>query len=368
MRIAVLGAGGTIAPAIVRDLAESDEVDALVLLDLDGDRAREVAERHGAGQATGAAADARDPQALMLAIEGCGMLVNAASYRVNLLAMDAALAAGCAYVDLGGLYHLTGDQLARAPEFEERGLLAVLGAGAGPGKTNAMAARAAAELDRVDAVRCASAGMDADPPEGLSTPYALATIMDELTAPAIVVRDGRPREVAPMTAGGEIPFPEPVGARESLYTLHSEVRTLPASLGARECDFRLSLSPAVLEALTELRDRPREEVAALRPAPPSPRTYSAQHVEVRGERDGAPATVTATALTVPHEGWGLGGGIVSTASVAAAVVRLYARGRISRAGALPPEACLDPGELFAELGPRGTTLRIDNARESEVAT
>jgi lysine 6-dehydrogenase len=366
MRVAVLGAGGTIAPAIVRDLAESEEFESLVLLDLDGARARAVAEAHGAGKATAAAVDGSDPQSLVFALEGCGLLVNAASYRINLRAMDACVASDCSYVDLGGLYHLTGDQLARSAEFEERGLLAVLGAGAGPGKTNVMAARAARDLEGVEAVRCASAGLDADPPPGLSTPYAVQTLIDELTVPPVVVRDGVPTEVEPMSAGGSIPFPDPVGERDSLYTLHSEVRTLPESLGASECDFRLSLTPHVLEALTALRDRPAEEIAALRPDPPSPRTYSAQHVEVRGERDGAPAVVTVTALTVPNEAWGLGGGIVSTAAVAAAAARLYARGRIPRTGAHPPERCLDFDDLAAELGPRGCTFEI-TTRESEVA-
>ena len=366
MRVAVLGAGGTIAPAIVRDLAESEEFESLVLLDLDGSRARAVAEAHGAGKATAAAVDASDPQALVFALEGCGLLVNAASYRINLTAMDACAASGCSYIDLGGLYHLTGDQLARSAEFEERGLLAVLGAGAGPGKTNVMAARAARDLDGVEAVRCASAGLDADPPPGLSTPYAVRTLIDELTVPPVVVRDGVATEVEPMTSGGRIPFPDPVGERDSLYTLHSEVRTLPESLGASECDFRLSLTPQVLEALTELRGRSAEEIAALRPAPPSPRTYSAQHVEVRGERDGAPAVVAVTALTVPNEEWGLGGGIVSTAAVAAAAARLYARGRIPRTGAYPPERCLDFDDLAAELEPRGCTFEITTT-ESEVA-
>src|SRR5205085_1806327 len=166
-------------------------------------------------------------------------------------------------------------------------------------------------------------------------PYAVQTLMDELTVPAMVMRDGVASEVEPMTEGGKIPFPEPVGERDSLFTLHSEVRTLPESLGARDCDFRLSLMPAVLEALTELRDRPPEEIAALRAEPPSPRTYSAQHVEVSGQRDGAPLTATVTALTVPNEAWGLGGGIVSTASVAAATARLYPRGKLPRTGALP---------------------------------
>ena len=129
----MLGAGGTIAPAIVRDLAESPEVDGLVLLDLDHERVRAVAEAHGAGRAEAAAVDAADRQALTLALEGCGVLVNAASYRLNLHAMDASLAAGCSYVDLGGLYHMTERQLELGPAFEERGLLALLGAGAGPG-------------------------------------------------------------------------------------------------------------------------------------------------------------------------------------------------------------------------------------------
>ena len=366
MRVAILGAGGTIAPAIVRDLAESEEFESLVLLDLDRARARAVAGAHGAGRATAAAVDAADPQGLVFALEGCGLLVNSASYRINLRAMDACLAAGCSYLDLGGLYHLTGDQLARSPEFEERGLLAILGTGAGPGKTNVMAARAARDLDTVQAVRCASAGLDADPPPGLSTPYAIRTLMDELTVPPVVVREGKPSELQPMTEGGRISFPDPVGERDSLYTLHSEVRTLPDSLGATECDFRLSLSAAVLEALSALRDRPAEEIDALRPAPPSPRTYSAQHVEVRGKRRGAPATVTITALTVPNEAWGLGGGIVSTASVAAAAARLFARGRIPLVGALPPERCLEFDDLAAELEPRGCTFEITTT-ESEAA-
>ena len=280
--------------------------------------------------------------------------------------MDACAAASCSYVDLGGLYHLTGDQLARSAEFEERGLLAVLGVGAGPGKTNVMAARAARELEEVRTVRCASAGLDTDPPPGLSTPYAVQTLIDELTVPPVVMRDGAATEIEPMTSGGRVPFPDPVGERDSLYTLHSEVRTLPESLGASECDFRLSLAPAVLEALTKLRGRPAEEIAALRPEPPSARTYSAQHVEVRGESDGAPAVVTVTALTVPHEAWGLGGGIVSTASVASAAARLYARGRIPKTGAHPPERCLDFDDLVAELEPRGCTFTI-TTRESEVA-
>ena len=58
MRVAVLGAAGTIAPAIVRDLAESDEVESILLLDLRGDVAAEVAAAQGNGKAEARQADA----------------------------------------------------------------------------------------------------------------------------------------------------------------------------------------------------------------------------------------------------------------------------------------------------------------------
>ena len=121
MRVAVLGAGGTIAPAIVRDLVESDEVDELLLLDIDERRAQAVAETQGAGRARALRVDARvEPDAegsLARALDGMGVLVNSASYRVNLDAMAACLRAGCHYLDLGGLYGMTELQLELERQF-----------------------------------------------------------------------------------------------------------------------------------------------------------------------------------------------------------------------------------------------------------
>ncbi|MGZ4277083.1 MAG: saccharopine dehydrogenase family protein [Solirubrobacteraceae bacterium] len=367
MRVAVLGAGGVISPAIVRDLGESVEASSLHLLDLDGERAAVAAQKHGAGKASAAAVDATDQRALAAALTDSDLLVNAASYRVNLPAMDAALAAGCHYVDLGGLYHVARRQYERGPAFERAGLTAVLGCGAGPGKTNVMAAWAAADLDAVAAVHCASAGLDEQPPDGLALPYALATLVDEVTVPPVVVRDGEAIELEALAPGGEIAFPEPVGVRTStIYTLHSEVLTLPATLGARECDFRLSLGPGVLDALVEA-VRSGAADGAPRPALPSARTWSAQRVDVTGTRAGEEVTVSATALTAPHERWGLGGGIVSTGAVAAATVRLLARGALGdRTGTLPPEVALRPEPLFAELSQRGCRFDITtNTNENE---
>ena len=354
MRVGVLGAAGTIAPAIVRDLAESEEVSSMLLIDLDAERARAVAERHGGGKAEGREGDARRGLAALL--DGVEALVNSASYRINLDAMSACLEAGCHYLDLGGLYHITARQLERSGEFERAGLLALLGIGSSPGKTNVMALRAARELDRVEAVDLMAAGRDLDPPPGFSVPYALRTLIDELTMPPVVLRDGKPVEVEPMAEGGTVDFGEPIGEQPTIHTLHSELLTFGESFRCRAASFRLSLAPQLLERLRALIGASEEEIAkAAREAkPPSPRTVAVHMVEARGPG----SRVRVRSVTGPHEAWGLGGGIVSTASPAAAAVRMLARGQISARGALPPERCLEAEVLFGELEPRGVRFEL----------
>ncbi|MGH8994215.1 MAG: saccharopine dehydrogenase family protein, partial [Acidimicrobiia bacterium] len=252
--VAVLGAAGTIGPAIVADLAASADVDRVLLLDLDLERVRAVAGAQGGGKAEMGTVDARDPQALAGALRAAeaAVLVNSASYRLNLAAMEGALAAGCHYLDLGSLYHLTRRQLELNERFAAAGRTAILGMGSSPGKTNLMAALAAGRLDRVEALHVSAAATDPTPPgDGrLVTPYALETLLDELTMPAVVLRGGDAKEVAALTDGGEVDFPEPVGRRRSVFTLHSELATFPASFpGLTEASFRLSLAPVVADRL-----------------------------------------------------------------------------------------------------------------------
>lgn len=355
--VAVLGAGGTIAPAIVRDLAESDEVSALRLLDLDRERAAAIAAAHGLGKASAEVADARAD--LAKAIDGCDVLVNCASYRVNLDAMEACLTVGCHYLDLGGLYWMTGRQLELNERFERAGRLALLGMGSSPGKTNVMAARVARELGTVDALHVSAAGRDLAPPGGLSFPYALQTLVDELTMPPVVVQDNEVLELEPLSAGGEVDFGDPIGAASTVHTLHSELRTFPESFGCREASFCLSLAPGLLERLRELASAPAAtvEAAARQAAPPSAKTISCHLVE----GSGGGRRVRLSAVTIPMPEWGLGGGVVSTGAPAAAAVRLLARGRIDAAGALAPERCVDPDDLFPELERRGCSFEMKKA-------
>jgi saccharopine dehydrogenase-like NADP-dependent oxidoreductase len=178
----------------------------------------------------------------------------------------------------------------------------------------------------------------------------------------VVLRDGQPIGIEPLADGGTVEFGEPIGAGATIYTLHSELRTFGTSFGCSEVSFRLSLAPALLERLRELASASDRELvgAAREAAPPSAETVSVHVVDAAAGGD----AVRVRVLTEPHREWGLGGGIVSTAAPAAATMRLLARGSLTTRGAHPPESCIDPEEMFAELESRGATLEVE---ASEVA-
>jgi saccharopine dehydrogenase (NAD+, L-lysine-forming) len=231
--------------------------------------------------------------------------------------------------------------------------------GSSPGKTNVMAVRAVRELGgEPRELRVIAAGRDLSPPKGGSSfPYALQTLVDEVTMHPIVLEEGEPVEIEPLASGGEVDFGEPIGRGETIYTLHSELRTFPDSFGCERASFRLSLPGPMLKALRRLTGATEGELeAAARAAlPPSSNTLSTHVIEALGDDH----AVRVRAVTRPVERWGLGGGIVSTGAPAAACVRLMARGTVSATGVHPPESCVDPDDLFPELEAHGTTFHVE---------
>ena len=375
-RVAVVGAAGIIGPAIVATLAEQEGVDEIRCLDLDERGARAVAERHGGGRATSGRLDIRDQGSAAAALAGTGLLLNTAAYRVNLEAMEAALAAGAHYLDLGGLFHVTRRQLELDARFREAGLLAVLGMGSTPGKTNVMAARAAELLGgAAERFVVAAAGRDPDPPTGpLVAPYAVETILDELSMPTPVVRGGELEFLEPLTDAGMVEFGEPVGTASTIYTIHSEQATFPESFGARDVSFQLSLNPAFLERirlLTDLGLASTDEVpvdgakvvprrvllallARLPKTSPSRRAFGLHRIEAYGPA----GTAVVECLTEPVERLAFGGGVLSTACPPGVVAGMICRGELAHlAGVLPSERAVPFAPLFERLERYGVSVR-----------
>jgi saccharopine dehydrogenase-like NADP-dependent oxidoreductase len=196
--------------------------------------------------------DASEADAVARVLEGCAVCVNCADYRLNLSVMRGALDAGVHYVDLGGLYHVTKQQLEFDGEFRERGLGALLGMGSAPGKTNLLAAAAARLGEDPRSLEIWAATRDpaaADHP--FPAPYSVRTLLDELQLRPVVVEEGRVIEVAPLSGQATRALPEPVGDATGIYTLHSELATLPAAFPS----LQEASSPAARAAVELLEGR-----------------------------------------------------------------------------------------------------------------
>jgi saccharopine dehydrogenase-like NADP-dependent oxidoreductase len=318
--IAVVGAAGTIGRNVARFL---DQWEVPV--------ARRDARLEDEEQL-----DASDAGAVAHALDGCTVCVNCADYRLNLSVMRGALEAGAHYVDLGGLYHVTKEQLELDAEFRERGVGALLGMGSAPGKTNLLAAAAVARL-AAEPTSLEIWAVTRDPAaEGhpFPAPYSVRTLLDELSMSPVVVENGRAVEVEPLSGEAARDFPEPVGRATGIYTLHSELATLPSALPSLEhASFRLCLSPGLLEKL--LARKEGEE--------PEPYEQSAAAVAVHlVEAEGGGSRVVGWTVT-------RGGSAKSTSEPAArAAVELH-EGRIPLEGVQAPEAAIPDPESFLAL-------------------
>jgi saccharopine dehydrogenase (NAD+, L-lysine-forming) len=373
--IAVLGAGAMGSAAAVL-LARHDDVDLLVL-DVDESRARRVAEQAGA-EGRGFDATTNELAGILRGVQAVAACIP---YRANLSTMEMALAAGCHYADLGGLFHTTKRQLELHERFSAAGLTAVLGIGSAPGLTNVLAKLGVDRLDPGSArsIDMVDGAVDLSADGGaFGVPYSVDTVLDEFTMPAMVFEDGELREVPAASGVIDWDFPEPVGRQPAMFTLHSEPATLPSTIpGVRDVRWRLALPRAVHEGFALLvgvglassepvwtesgEVAPREVLTAVLnrlPVPEGePNDVEFLDVRVAGTKDGRPAEHRALARLEPSPE-GLSAGAFGTAIPITVAARWMAEGRVAP-GVLPPETAFEPGAFVAELQAEGVVFSTE---------
>lgn len=362
--------GGAAARLLARHPALVD----LLVLDADEERARSVVREIGEGEGRGFDATSGELAVILKEVRAVAACLP---YRLNLPVMEAALSAGCHYADLGGLFHTTLRQLELHDRYRESGLSAVLGIGSAPGLTNVLARLGADRLDRAVSVDLVDGAIETGE-AGFGVPYSVDTVLDEFTMPAMVFEDGVMKEVPAGSGVIEWDFPEPLGTLPAMYTLHSEVATLPSTIpGVRDVRWRLALPRAVHEGFAFLVEVgladsepvttrsgpavPREVLAAVLAKLPEPqgppRDVEFLDVRVAGEKDGKPATHRALAEFLPTPE-GIGAGAFGTALPITIAVRWMAEGRVPP-GVHPPETAFDAQAFVAECEREGVRFRTD---------
>jgi saccharopine dehydrogenase (NAD+, L-lysine-forming) len=412
VNILVIGAGG-VGSAFARIAARRDFFDRIVLADLDparagaavaavGDRGRFQAER----------VDASDEESIVTLIQGvrADAVLNATDPRFNPSIFDACFRARVTYLDMAATlsephptnpYSETGVKLgdyqfARAEEWRDAGLLALVGIGVEPGFAD-VAARFAAdqlfsELHEIgvrDGADLVVEGYDFAPTFSIWT-----TIEECLNPPVIWERERGWYTTEPFSEPELFEFPGGIGPVECVNVEHEEVVLIPRVVDCRRVTFKYGLGAEFIDVLTTLHRlgldskgrvrvggvevAPRDVVAACLPDPATlgermtGKTCAGTYVTGLG-KDGRPRATYVYHL-VDNEWsmreYGSQAVVWQTAINPVVALELLARGDWKAAGVLGPES-FDPVpflDLLADYGaPHGISERIPEALPSAPA-
>jgi saccharopine dehydrogenase (NAD+, L-lysine-forming) len=390
MKIAIIGAAGAMAQTTILDLLDNPEVEKILLADYQGDKVKRIAASIKDDRLEACFLDGYQVEATAKAISGFDAVINSAQLFPELFEkiMDACLLAGCHYNDLGGLYWTTRKLLKRFGEFEAANLTAVLCVGSAPGITNVLGRYACDRLDQVESVHFWDASVDQTDMQEIEAflpPYSIRTIMQEFTDKPVMFLDGEYRELAPCSGAAEIDFPEPIGRRTCIHTLHSEPATFVPALkykGIRNCTWRLGLPTDFDEKARFLSSIgfgstdpitvgtveviPREVLASVI------ETHAAEKIagvdlavkdveclraQVFGTAGFKRIEYIVDCLARPHSRWGGACGDLCTGTPPSIIAQMQAKRIIDKPGVWGPEI-IDPELFFSELAKREMEVTV----------
>ena len=340
----------------------------------------------GGDKARAMVVDARDAGSVKQAIAGCDAMVNATQHFWNITVMHAAAAAGVHYTDMGGLFHVTKQQVELDAEFRKAGVTAVIAMGGAPGVTNILARYGAERLDTVEEAQALCGNVDDTDWSryaGWVVPYSLETLCDEFSVTAPEFIDGE--WVMDITGGegaDELDFGEPAGSLEAHYTIHSEPFTFWHAWkdrGLKRATFKLSLPAEFTGQMRFLNRigmtrtdevevggchvRPRDVLLKVVSQIPKPVDVVLDDVDylvgiVRGVKDGRRLEWRTRAVVPAHKEYGAGGGDVDTGIPPAIVAKMMAAGEVAGPGVFVPEQIVPCERFFEEFSRWGATVDV----------
>jgi saccharopine dehydrogenase-like NADP-dependent oxidoreductase len=301
MKVLVLGAGG-VGAAFAAIAQRRPAFERVILADIASERVKSVVAGLGeAGRFSAERVDAssRDDLAALIGRVKPDAVLNATDPRFNEAIFDAAFDARVTYLDMAMTLSrphpqrpyerpgvMLGDhQLARSGDWEEAGVLALVGIGVEPGLSDVFAAHAAqtmfstiSEVGVRDGADLVVEGYDFAPTFSIWT-----TIEETLNPPLIWERERGFYTTAPFSEPEVFDFPEGIGRIQCVNVEHEEVVLIPRWVTCERVTFKYGLGDEFIEVLrtihklgldstkpVKVRDvqvSPRDVVAAVLPNP-----------------------------------------------------------------------------------------------------
>jgi len=397
-KFVVIGGAGAMGRITVTDLfntcAATDEV---VIADYDLEKAEALLKTFKSTakspKLSAIQINIKDREDAVKKLQGAFILINCAQYQLNLEVMEIALKIPCHYTDLGGLFHYTRKQLEYNTKFKEAGKIALVGMGAAPGITNVLSAWAASHLDTVMEIHTRVGTMDktkyTDVP-ALPVSYSLKTILEEFSFEPAVFTKGEFKFVKAMSGDEPHKFPPPIGVRKPMYTIHSEVATLPLSFkgkGVKEVSFKIAFDPEFVAHVRFLRDlgmashtpvevpsgelndknnvhvSPIDVVNKVAMSQPHAKQvgklkqYEIVRSIVKGTKNKKKITVITDLHTAGMSAWGIGTDI-DTGTPPAVAAQMMAAGEIVMVGVVAPEIAVPHEAFFKRLKIRKMSAKL----------
>ncbi len=376
---------GSMGKIIVKDLFETTK-DSIIVAGRNLKAAKDAAKSFKSKRVSARYADVNDINSMVKAFKNADVVIHAVHHEYNANVMKACLKAKCSYVDLGGLYHWIKGQLKLHNKFRKAGLTAVIGMGAAPGITDVLASYAGNLLDRVDSVDVKLGSLDktkvirASP---LSSSYSIETIFQEFSYKPAVLVNGRVRFVEPMSGVEEYRFPEPVGMQKPMYTIHSEVATIPLALrnkGIKNCSFKIAFDDDFVRKVRFLQDlglaseepievkgmkvKPKDVLVKILKSLPQPKLgkpkgYEVIRAVVNGRLKGKSKMLFIDCRTTGMPKWDIGLDI-DTGSPASIAAQMIANKIIRYAGVYVAGIAVPHRLFFKELRKRNMKVYLNN--------
>ena len=269
MRILVVGAGG-VGAAIAAIASRRTFFDSFVLADLDPARAERGVVRLGDPRFTATTVDAADGDAVaaLARAHRSDVIVNACDPRFNPAIFRAAFDAHSTYLDMAMTLSqphpkepyaqvgvmLGDEQLAASAEWEQAGLLALVGIGVEPGLSDVFARYAAdhlfSEIDEIgvrDGSNLTIDGYDFAPTFSIWT-----TIEECLNPPVVWEKERGWFTTEPFSEPETFVFPEGIGPVECVNVEHEEVVLIPRWVDCKRVTFKYGLGGQFIEVLRTL--------------------------------------------------------------------------------------------------------------------
>jgi saccharopine dehydrogenase (NAD+, L-lysine-forming) len=271
MRVLLVGAGG-VGSAVVKIAARRDFYEHITVADYDPARAEAAvaALGHADGRFSAATVDATDEAAVeeMLRAGRCDVLLNATDPRFVMPLFRAARRAGTTYIDMAmslSVPHpaqphqhcgtkLGDEQFALAEDWEQAGLLALVGMGVEPGLSDVFARYAADHLfDTIDEIGVRDgANLTVDGYDFAPT-FSIWTTIEECLNPPVVWDSARGwHTTEPFSQPEVFDFPEGIGPVECVNVEHEEVLLIPRWISARRVTFKYGLGRDFITKLQTL--------------------------------------------------------------------------------------------------------------------